>query len=220
MNENDFEIIRIYNIGSPGVGQMYLTVSSNKVGIQNEILASLGNPETIIIRKGVRRSAGMLSIEAAYEGDEGAIAIDYSRKKVAFFNTTFVEMCKGLIAEYANGEIKVKASDAMPRVYKTGDVKIKAGSFSPGVFYCVKGVLEENRVVFDFRKANMRFVKTTHIRRDEVTGKVIDTPIGKEDTPAHRGRPAGSKKNIKVFAPIQANPEVPPLEGYELVGKK
>ena len=74
----DYEIVRVAKIGNPMIGKPVVTVSTNKVGIQYEVLMALGKPEYIIIRKGVRSNAGTLVIEAVEERTEGAIFVDYN----------------------------------------------------------------------------------------------------------------------------------------------
>ena len=131
----DYETIRISSAGSRMVGKLYITVSSERVGLQNEVLACLGDPERIVIRKGVRSSAGTLMIEAVVEEENGSIEIDYEKKRIGFYDKDFVEMCKGMIRQYAHGD------------------------FMPGVVYSIKGNRQENTVIFDFHKVVKRQVK-------------------------------------------------------------
>ncbi len=105
------------------------------MGIQYEVLMALGKPEYIIIRKGIRSNAGTIVIEAVEERTNGSMFVDYSRKKLSFYDRNFVEMCKSLVIEYSKG------------------------AFTPGVFYCIKGEQQENTVIFDFHKTTMRIVK-------------------------------------------------------------
>ncbi len=80
----DYEIVRVASMGNPMIGKPVLTVSSNKVGIQYEVLMALGKPEYIIIRKGIRSNAGTIVIEAVEERTDGSMFVDYSRRTQSF----------------------------------------------------------------------------------------------------------------------------------------
>lgn len=159
----DYETVRIYSVGSRMVGKLYITVSSERVGLQNEVLACLENPERNVIRKGVRSNAGTLMIEAVEKEKNGSIQIDYEKRKIGFYDKDFVGMCKGMIRQYAHGD------------------------FMPGVVYRIKGIRQENTVIFDFRKAVRRQVK---------------------------GRPAIKKAKRSR---TKMTPKSSPLPGYELL---
>ena len=136
----DYEIVRVANVGNPMAGKPYLTISCNRVGIQKETLMTIGNPEYIMICKGIRKNAGKLVIEPAGADEDGAVPINYDRKKLGFFDRNFVEMCKDLIRTYSKGE------------------------FASGTFYSVKGEKSGSALVFDFHKTTVRIVNKTGVK--------------------------------------------------------
>ena len=51
----DYEILHIPNSQLPNIGLLHLTVSENRVGLRMTVLDTLGRPDGIIIRRGIKR---------------------------------------------------------------------------------------------------------------------------------------------------------------------
>ena len=152
----DYELVTVPNEGSPTSGMLCMTISENRVGLYWPVLDALDRPDRIMIHRGVKTNEGKLVIEGT-DDSYGSIPLDYERKRVSFFNKTFVGLCKEMIVKYGGGK------------------------FKKGIFFTVKGELvEENMVVFDFHNVMYREVKVV-ARTKTVTGKYT---AGKQKTAA------------------------------------
>ena len=102
----DYEQIVVPNEGNLTIDMICLTVSESRVGMFPAVLEALDKPEHILIHRGVRKNAGKLIVEGTDEYCYGAILINYERKKISFFNKTFIELCKEMVRQYGKGEFK------------------------------------------------------------------------------------------------------------------
>lgn len=142
----DYELVTVPNEGSPTSGMLCMTISENRVGLYWPVLDALDRPERIMIHRGVKTNEGKLVIQGT-DDSYGSIPLDYERKRVSFFNKTFVSLCKEMIMKYGGGK------------------------FKKGIFFTVKGELVEgNMVVFDFHDVMYREVKVV-ARTKTATGK-------------------------------------------------
>ena len=156
----DYELVTVPNEGSPTSGMLCMTISENRVGLYWPVLDALDRPERIMIHRGVKTNEGKLVIEGT-DDSYGSIPLDYGRKRVSFFNKTFVSLCKEMIMKYGGGK------------------------FKKGIFFTVKGELVEgNMVVFDFHDVMYREVKVV-ARKKTAAGKYT---AGKQKTAA-RNKP-------------------------------
>ena len=131
----DYEQIVVPNEGNLTIDMICLTVLESRVGMFPAVLEALDKPDHILIHRGVRKNAGKLIVEGTDEYCYGAILINYERKKISFFNKTFIELCKEMVRQYGKGE------------------------FKPGIYYTVKGKKVEDGIEFDFREVLYREVK-------------------------------------------------------------
>ena len=131
----DYEQVLVPNEGNLTIDMICMTISESRVGIFPAVLDALGNPEWIMIHKGVRKNEGKLIVEGVEEYCYGVIPINYERKKFSFYNKAFIGLCKEMVQKYGKGE------------------------FKPGIFYTVKGEKVEDGIEFDFHKVLFREVK-------------------------------------------------------------
>ena len=160
----DYEVLMIANMSKPFIGMLRLTVSEDRIGLYKPVLETIGNPNYIKFQRGVNANAGKLVLEAAEEDEPGAIHMDYDRKKFSFFSRDFIEMCKDMVRKYAGGE------------------------FAGGVYYAVKGTLQDGgRVVFDFHVVEYHQVKmcekTIKAARNAAKSKAVKVKKNSFDTP-------------------------------------
>ena len=162
----DYEMVMVPNEGSPIAGMLCMTISENRVGLQWPVLDALDRPDKIMIHRGVKTNEGKLVIGGT-DDSYGAIPLDYERKRIGFFNRTFVELCKEMVVKYGGGK------------------------FSRGIYYTVNGTLtEEGTVEFDFHDVMYREVKV-YVRTKSATGKYT---TGKQKTVA-KGKGTGRSKS-------------------------
>ena len=167
----DYEMVMVPNEGSPIAGMLCMTISENRVGLQWPVLDALDRPDKIMIHRGVKTNEGKLVIGGT-DDSYGAIPLDYERKRIGFFNRTFVELCKEMVVKYGGGK------------------------FSRGIYYTVKGTLtEEGTVEFDFHDVMYREVKV-YVRTKSATGKYT---TGKQKTVA-KGKGTGRSKSTPARA--------------------
>ena len=86
----DYEQIVVPNEGNLTIDMICLTVSESRVGMFPAVLEALDKPDHILIHRGVRKNAGKLIVESTDEYCYGAILINFERKKISFFNKTFI----------------------------------------------------------------------------------------------------------------------------------
>ena len=162
----DYELITVPNVGSPIAGILCMTVSENRVGLQWPVLDALDRPDRIMIHRGVKSNEGKLVIGGT-DDSYGSIPLDYERKRIGFFNRTFVGLCKEMVVKYGGGK------------------------FNRGIYYTVKRTLTKERTVeFDFHDVMYREVKV-YARAKSATGKYT---AGKQKA-ATKGKSAGRSKS-------------------------
>lgn len=172
----DYELVTVPNEGSPTSGMLCMTISENRVGLYWPVLDALDRPERIMIHRGVKTNEGKLVIQGT-DDSYGSIPLDYERKRVSFFNKTFVSLCKEMIMKYGGGK------------------------FKKGIFFTVKGTLtDEGTVVFDFHDVMYREVKV-FTRKKTAAGKYT---AGKQKTAA---RNKSRSTTVRSTGARQAMPE-------------